>query len=325
MRRVCIDTNIWDTPRAIKLEKTLGEADAWRFLVRLWAWGIDSDCESGIVELTPRRISQVSGFGGDPVFFVNALVACNFLKQTETGSFYMCGWLEKYKRYFSEKVRLKQVDSDRKERRRIESERKKSYASVRKQREKIATRGTTQIPRVDPCVSSSSSSVLTEPLSLSTQTEKIEYEKAKQAARLSFSAAPEFPISTPEDFEVLARQSWRWDYSRCKLKDIQRKELVEMLSQNAMTVEEADLVQRLSVDDNSPWVNMAVHKLQDIRKPKRVMPFVKRETVRDVYESNIKAIEKYANRGDEPSIEEIALQLDIQAGRVPKTAGGSHV
>lgn len=328
MRRICIDTNLWDTPRAIKLEKTLGEPDAWRYLVRLWAWGIDSDCESGIVELTPRRLAQVAGFVGDPVFFINALVLSKFLQQTPTGAFYMCGWTEKYKRYFSEKTRLKQVDLDRKERRKAEKEQKEHRASIRKQKEKRATRGTTQKSCVDPCVSSSSSSVPTEPLFLSSKNEKKYVEDAKHNERMAFGTPPNFPISTPEDFELLARHVWRWNYNHCKLKPDSRQKAMEILLSSPMSQEEADKVFRQCSDEKCPWVNLAIHKLGDIRRPKNVVPFARRLTNQDVRESNIRAIEsaseRFAASGGEDPLLELAAELDRQR-ELRQAAGGQNV
>ena len=65
MSHVAIETNLWDQDEAIELGESLGDPEAWRFLVRLWAWGIDSDRQSGIIRLPAKRLAQICNFNGD--------------------------------------------------------------------------------------------------------------------------------------------------------------------------------------------------------------------------------------------------------------------
>lgn len=78
---VQVETNLWDTDEARLLGDELNDPDAWRFVIRLWAWGIESGLEHGICRLPPRRIKEICGYKGRANRLFFALKASNFLQE----------------------------------------------------------------------------------------------------------------------------------------------------------------------------------------------------------------------------------------------------
>lgn len=102
MAHVAIDTNLWDTEDACALGDALRDRDAWRFLVRIWAWGIDSDCSTGRIVVDAERLKSIAGFVGDADEFLRALIDTGWLKPTEPRGYRMRGW-DRNKRFFEKK------------------------------------------------------------------------------------------------------------------------------------------------------------------------------------------------------------------------------
>lgn len=102
MPHIQVETNIWDTDEAVELGCLLGDEDAWRFVLRLWGWGIDADCESGVISLPPKRVASIVVFSGDAVTLFDALVATRWLVPRGDGRWYMRGW-SRTRRYFRQK------------------------------------------------------------------------------------------------------------------------------------------------------------------------------------------------------------------------------
>jgi hypothetical protein len=106
MAHVAVETNLWDTDEAIALGEKLEDPDAWRFVVRLWAWGLDNDRVTGRIKLPPWRVAQICNFRGEPGHFFDALVDTKWLVEKPDGTHYMRGW-SRMKRFFREKKRLR--------------------------------------------------------------------------------------------------------------------------------------------------------------------------------------------------------------------------
>lgn len=102
MPHVQVETNLWDTEEAVELGRLVGVHDAWKYVVRIWGWGLDANCESGVIHLRPARIAGIVEFEGDPDVLFNALVATKWLVPRASGGFYMRGW-SRNRRYFLEK------------------------------------------------------------------------------------------------------------------------------------------------------------------------------------------------------------------------------
>lgn len=107
MPRVDVDTHLWDTDEAFELGALLDDPDAWRFAVRLWAWGIDTDRKDGMLRhVPPATMAAKAGYPGDPALFLSSMVRVRYLEEREPGCYYMRGW-SRTKRYFRERERLR--------------------------------------------------------------------------------------------------------------------------------------------------------------------------------------------------------------------------
>lgn len=114
MPHVTIDTGLIDSDESVEFGELLGDPDAWRHLVRLWGWGIQTDKEDGIIKLPAWKIAEVCGYRGDADELFAALTAplgrgqVPWLMPQGDGSYYMRGW-SRNGRYFKEKQRLRDV------------------------------------------------------------------------------------------------------------------------------------------------------------------------------------------------------------------------
>jgi hypothetical protein len=113
MPSVCVGTELFDSDEAVEFGEIIGDPDAWRYLVRLWAWGIDKDREDGVVNLPAWKIARVVDFPGDPDLLWRGLTTPlglegrPWLQALDGGGHYMRGWEAKNGRYFREKNRLR--------------------------------------------------------------------------------------------------------------------------------------------------------------------------------------------------------------------------
>ena len=105
MAHVPVETNFWDSPEAVRLGEILGDRDAWRHVVRLWAWALGADIESGVLCFPAWKIAESARFIGDAELFVNGLKSSGLLVERR-GGLYMAGW-SRMRKFFQEKKRLR--------------------------------------------------------------------------------------------------------------------------------------------------------------------------------------------------------------------------
>jgi hypothetical protein len=103
-----MDTDFPDSDEAVLLGELLGVDDAWRYPLRLWAWGLNQNKVDGRFRLPPARVAAICGWGGDPQQLVDALAdpGVRLLVRQEDGRWYMRGW-SRNRRFFAERQRLR--------------------------------------------------------------------------------------------------------------------------------------------------------------------------------------------------------------------------
>lgn len=118
MPRVDIDIDLFNQDETIHLGALLGDDDAWRYLIKLWAWGVGrgsgasvpASVPQGILRLSRQRLAEVVGYRGDPGDFFDAMVKSGWLVDVAEvdgcTQYRMRGFAERYARYFKEKKRL---------------------------------------------------------------------------------------------------------------------------------------------------------------------------------------------------------------------------
>ena len=104
-----------------------GDRDAWRFVIRLWGWGLDNDRVNGILHVPAWKIAEASGYQGDPEKWVEWLKTSKLLVP-KRGGLYMSGW-SRMRRFFKERKRLR--DYRKKKKAAEDSERKRLENAAR--------------------------------------------------------------------------------------------------------------------------------------------------------------------------------------------------
>lgn len=91
---VMVEDLLWDSDEAFALGERLGDRDAWRYLVRLWAWALRTNRDDGIIKVgVPAwKLASECGFDGEPHQFVAALVETKWLQPRKGGGYRIRGW-----------------------------------------------------------------------------------------------------------------------------------------------------------------------------------------------------------------------------------------
>lgn len=99
-RRIDIDTNMWDQPESVRLGIELKDDDAWRYIIKLQAWLIDSGSVDGIIYLPVKRLAEICGYRRRATKLLDAMVASGWLLDIGDGRYELKGHRERYAAYF---------------------------------------------------------------------------------------------------------------------------------------------------------------------------------------------------------------------------------
>lgn len=104
MSHVLVDASLHERSEVNRLRKRLQLAEAEIYVIRLWAWGIRTDCRDGRVEMDPLQLASITMWRGEPGLLFDALLECGFLVPIpeEPGFHYMRGW-SRNQRFFERK------------------------------------------------------------------------------------------------------------------------------------------------------------------------------------------------------------------------------
>lgn len=110
MPAVNVDCSFLRSNDTFKICQELGTPDAAIYPIRLWCYGIESDCRDGIVALTPARLAWICEWSGDANVLWNVLTntAHNVLAHVDGENYYMRGWRDRNARYFENRDKARE-------------------------------------------------------------------------------------------------------------------------------------------------------------------------------------------------------------------------
>jgi hypothetical protein len=105
MANVMVRTNLWNELEFMALCEKLGDDKADCFLLRLWAWVIDTNNVEGVGKFTPRQLAKIVRYDGDPDVLWGAMTDpdCRYLIPLADGRHRVRGAESMNKRYFVER------------------------------------------------------------------------------------------------------------------------------------------------------------------------------------------------------------------------------
>jgi hypothetical protein len=141
MAWISVHQAVWTHRKTYALADLLAldETYAAAHVIRLWTWALDNSAEGGGIGNSARVIARAAGWPGDPVLFLEALVGCGWLDETEDG-YVIHDWEE----YGGKLVEKRRSEADRlrkwRDEQRTDDTRTKVVGETRTKRVRNATR-----------------------------------------------------------------------------------------------------------------------------------------------------------------------------------------